>query len=229
MWTSEAFALIAFSIRRLTRRTTGASNAMSRSEREILAPGVLPALVVPHGLDDLLDRRGAGAEVPLDRLDDRRLRGHRQAHVHPQRSAEVVDDRRIGRVGAGHHQDAVLDGKRAEAVLAHVLGRQALEERGSRGELVSPDVGDLEVAGQRLAHLFRAREAEPDERVGQMLTRGLTVRLGPRQLCVREEACTGQPSSERRGMAGIHGSSRIRVGNSVGYRRGGGAGKQCFP
>jgi hypothetical protein len=81
-----------------------------------------------------------------------------KAHVHPQRAAEIVHHGGVGRVRAGHHQDAVLDGEGTEAVLAHVLGREALEERRARGELVAPDVGDLEVAGQRLAHLLRARQ-----------------------------------------------------------------------
>ncbi len=42
MWMSEAFALIAFSIRRLTRRTTGASNAMSRSDVRSSLPASSP-------------------------------------------------------------------------------------------------------------------------------------------------------------------------------------------
>ena len=178
---------------------------MSRREVEVLAAGVVSALVVADRLDDLLHRRRAGAEVPLDRLEDRGFGRHRQADVDPQRSAQFVDDGRVGRIGARHHEDAVIDGEGTEAVLTHVLGRQPLEEWRARGELVATDVGDLEVPGQGLSHLLGAREPEPDERVGQMLAGGLTVCLGPRQLCVREEACPGQPSSEGRGMAGIHG------------------------
>ena len=196
---------------------------------EVLAAGVVSALVVADRLDDLLDRRRARPEVALDRLEDRGLGGHGQADVDPQRPAQLVDDGRVGRIGAGHHEDAVLDGEGTEAVLAHVLGRQPLEERRARRELLAADVGDLEVAGESLPHLLRAREAEPDQRVGQMLAGGLTVCLGPRQLSVREEACPGQPSSEGRGMAGFHGlePNSLRQFDTLPDRARGG--KECFP
>ena len=140
---------------------------------------------------------------------------------------QVVDHGEIGRVRAGLHEDAILEGEGAEAVLAHVLGREALEERGARGELVATDVGDLEVPGERLADLLRGRQAHPDEGVGKMLPRRLPMRFGPCQLGVREEASRGQPLSKGRGMAGIHGSPNSRRQLTLPEATRGG--KQCFP
>ena len=229
MWTSEAPALIAFSIRRFTSRTTGASNAMSRSEVRSSLAGLLAALVLAHGLDDLLDRGGARAEVALDRLEDRGLGRDGQTDVEPERAPELVHHGRVGGIGAGDHQGAAVDRQGAKAVLAHVLGGQPLEEGRARRELGPVDVADLEVAGQGLGDLVGTRQPEPDQGVGQALARRLAVGLGPSQLRLRQEASRREPSSEGRGVAGIHGVGRIRAGNSIRYRRGQGVGKECFP
>ena len=170
----------------------------------VLAARVVSAILLAHGLDDLLDRGGAGAEVPLDRLEDRAFHGHREADVESQRAAQLVDHGRVGRIGAGDHEHPVLDGQWTEAVLAHVLRGQPLEEGRGRRELVPTDVGDLEVPGERLRDLLGARQPKAHQRVGQALPGGLAVRFGPRQLCLREEPGAGQPASKGRGVAGFH-------------------------
>src|SRR5262245_3694609 len=158
MWTSEAFALIAFSIRRFTRRTTGASKAMSR--REVRSS---PPTSSPRSSSPIVSMTFWTAVEPApkyrsiaSRIDVSVATASRTSSPSVPRSSSTTVGA-VGCVGAHDHQHPVLDGQGAEAVLAHVLGRESLEERRTRGELVAHHVGDLEVAGQGLRDVLRAR------------------------------------------------------------------------
>src|SRR5437773_938322 len=105
MWMSEALALIAFSIRRFTSRTTGASKAMS--------------------------------------------------------------------------------------------GREPLDERRARRELVPLDVRELEAPGERPGNLFGAREPEAHDGIREALARGAATVLGAGEIRLRKEARGRQPLAQR--------------------------------
>ena len=122
MWMSEALALIAFSISRFTSRTTGASNAMSRSEVRssplVSSPrssSPMVSMTFWTAVDPAPKYRSIASRIEVSVADG-------QADIEPERAPELVDHGRVGRVGAGDHEGAVLDGQGTEAVLAHVLG-----------------------------------------------------------------------------------------------------------
>jgi hypothetical protein len=50
--------------------------------------------------------------------------------------AEVVEEERVRRIGARHRHGGALDGNRAGYVLSEILGRERLDERRRRGDVL---------------------------------------------------------------------------------------------
>ena len=197
---------------------------------EVLASRLVPALVVPHRLDDLLDRGRAGAEVPLDRLEDRRLGGDRQPHVEPE-ACRAVRPRSSGRSGprrrppgprprrpAGRSGTGACTGATAAGGRAGSRGTRPARRRGSRGD--GPGLGRPPPRSRgRAARACRA-DAHRSTGGAPRPAPALPPRGGrSRSAIVRRTGNGGNP----------WGRSRIRLGNSIRYRRGRGAGKQCVP
>ena len=81
----------------------------------------------PHPLDDPL-QRGVGAVRSLDRLEDRRGRGHAEPDGHAEGLPQIVEQQWIGGLRRRHRDRRPVDRDRTGEVLAQILGRQLLDQ-----------------------------------------------------------------------------------------------------
>jgi hypothetical protein len=117
---------------------------------------------------------------------------------------QLVRREGIERIGARHQERPVLHRERAEPVLAHVVGRQVLQEGGAGRKLLAADVGEGAPAGETLGDLLGRAIAQPDDRVSEPLAGRVLPLLGPGQVGLREEAGGGQPLAELGIEAHVH-------------------------
>jgi hypothetical protein len=153
---------MAFSTRRFTSRTTGASNARS-------------ALVL-HALHDALQRRGRAVVAAIDRFQDAGRRAHHQLDGESGRLPQLVGDDGVERIGRGHRQHAALDADRDHAILAQILGRDVLEHGDGGRHLFAPEIGQVLLQRECAQHVVLGHGAERDESLADELARGLRAR-----------------------------------------------------
>ena len=162
---------------------------------DVLVAPVAAALVV-DALDDALQRRGGAVVRAVDRLGDRRGRAHHDLHVEAGGLAEVVEDDRVERVGAGHGEQTALHADRAHHVLAQVLRREVLQHWQRRGELLRPHVGQAVLLGHGPQDVLGGDGAEGHESLADQLPGRLRAGQG------RQPGNTNRPSSPQQDSYG---------------------------
>ena len=169
MWMSEASAASALVDQQVDepddRRLEG---HVAEVVDVLLGLAVAVAPVGAHALDDLLERVAAPVGA-LDGLQDGRRRRHAELDRQAEGLPEIVEEQRIGRIGGGDGDRGALDRDRAHDVLAQVLGREVLQDRQRRGQLVGREEGQPLLGGEGPQHVVRgaapmATRASPSRR-----------------------------------------------------------------
>ncbi len=128
------------------------------------------AAVVPPQL-----QRAGRAVVAVDRVLERRLRGHDRLHVVAGHELDVVHGEHVRRVRHGDRERRPGAGERQDLVLPRRLGRDDLDDRGVHLEVVEVDRRDAVLPRQQARDLLVLDEPQADEGLAELAPAHLLV------------------------------------------------------